>query len=192
MSIVYLTASTLNGFLADEFDSLDWLFAVEGEAPDLDSFMARASVLVMGSTTYTWVLDHGDIVTDPQKWQQFHGDRPTFVFSTRDLPVPTGADVRVVRGDVADVLPEIREVAGEGTVWVMGGGDLVGQFLDVDALDEVVVQFAPALVSSGRPLLPRTVGPDRLHLVDVRQVGQFAELRYAVSHPSVAGGTGPQ
>ena len=81
------TVATLNGWIADEQNSLDWLFAVEGGAePDASLVPQNATVLVEGSTTYQWVLEHEDILTHPEKWRNFHGDRPTFAFTTRALP----------------------------------------------------------------------------------------------------------
>lgn len=51
--ITFDTATTINGFIADERNSLAWLFAVEdGEHPDEGLFPSGASVLVEGSTTY--------------------------------------------------------------------------------------------------------------------------------------------
>lgn len=145
--------------------------------------MSRVGVIVEGSTTYEWVLAHANLLAEPQKWQEFYGDRPTFVFTTRQLPRPEGADVRFVRGDVAGVLPEIGAAAGERDVWVVGGGELAGQFLDAGALHEIVLTVAPVSLESGAPLLPRTVGSARLRLADVRRQGQFAELRYEVVLP---------
>lgn len=188
--VLFFTATTLNGFLADEHDSLDWLFAVPGaDSPgeSYDHFLAGIGVLVMGSTTYEWVLDHERLLEHPEKWTQYYADRPTFVFSSRRLrPVP-GADVRFVSGAVQDHWPAIAHAAGALDVWVMGGGDLVGQFDDAGHLDELAVSVAPATLPSGRPLLPRRIGSDRLRLLSVAQAGQFAELRYAVSrqaHPA--------
>lgn len=179
--ILFDTATTLNGFIADEDDSLSWLFAVDGgEHPDEGLFPSGAAVLVEGSTTYEWVLEAEDVLAHPEKWQNFHGDRPTFVFTTRDLPVPEGADVRFVRGSVADALPAIRAAAGDGDVWVVGGGDLAGQFLDADALDEIHLSVAPVALTGGAPLLPRRVESDRLRLVAAHAVGQFARLIYTV------------
>lgn len=140
--IVFDTATSLNGWIADEHNSLAWLFAVEnGATPD---------------------------------------DKPTFVFTTRQLPVPEGADVRFVSGPVADVLPFIREAAGDGDIWVVGGGDLAGQFLDAGALDEIALSVAPVALTGGAPLLPRRVESDRLRLVSAKAVGQFARLVYRV------------
>ena len=179
--IVFDTATTLNGFIADEDNSLAWLFAVDGgEHPDEGLFPSRATVLVEGSTTYEWVLGESDILAHPEKWAEFHGDRPTFVFTTRDLPAPEGADIRFVSGPVADALPAIREAAGDGDIWVVGGGDLAGQFLDAGALDEIALSVAPVALTGGAPLLPRRVESERLELVSAAAVGQFARLFYRV------------
>jgi dihydrofolate reductase len=185
MRVIYNTATTISGYIADEQNSLAWLFAVDSESqPDQDAFLEPITVLVSGSTTYEWVLREEDLVAHPENWPSYFGDRPQFVFTTRDLPVPAGADVRFVRGPVADALPAIREAAGDGDVWVVGGGDLAGQFLDAGALDEVQVSVAPAALTGGAPVLPRTVGPDRLHLREVERFGQFAHLTYDVRQPA--------
>lgn len=181
---VYATATSLDGFLADAEHSLDWLFAVEGGEESMAamaSFLAGVGVLVMGSTTYRWVLEHEDLLAEPQKWQEYYGDRPTYVFSSRaDLPSIPGADLRVVAGPVSDHAEEIRAAAGGRDVWVMGGGDLAGQFADAGLLDELRLSVAAVTLGAGAPLLPRRIESDRLRLVEVRRTGQFAELRYHV------------
>lgn len=183
---IFYTATTLNGFLADDNDSLDWLFAAAGdEDPEsgdsaFPAFMESVGVLVEGSTTYEWVLRHEDLMEHPEKWREFYGDRPTFVFTSRNLPVPTGADVRLVVGDVVTAWPDIVAAAGERDVWIVGGGDLVGQFADAGLLDELRISVAPATLESGKPLLPRRIGPDRLRLESVGRTGPFAQLVYSV------------
>ncbi|MCR8670955.1 dihydrofolate reductase family protein [Agrococcus sp. HG114] len=175
--IVFDTAATINGFLADDAHSLDWLFAVPGgDAPDASLLPQGATVMVLGSHTYEWMLRAWRGRGGTEQWQEFAGERPLFVFSSRELPLPEGADVRFLRGAVAEALPELRAAAGDGDIWVVGGGDLAGQFLDAGALDEIAISIAPVALPSGAPLLPRRVGSDRLALVEVRQVGQFARL----------------
>jgi hypothetical protein len=103
---IFDTATTINGWIADRENSLGWLFAVEGGTePDPTLLPQNAMVLVEGSTTYEWILAESDLLAHPEKWSEFHGTRPTFVFTTRDLPVPAGADVRFVQGAVQDGLP---------------------------------------------------------------------------------------
>ncbi|MFS0732892.1 dihydrofolate reductase family protein [Microbacterium sp. 1P10UB] len=180
--IVFDTATSLNGWIADEQNSLAWLFAVDGgQSPDEGLLPADAGVMVEGSTTYEWVLAESDILAHPQKWQEFHGDRPTFVFTTRDLPVPEGADITFVSGSVADAMPAIRAAAGARDVWIVGGGDLAGQFLDAGLLDEIAVSIAPVLLTGGAPLLPRRLESDRLRLASATAVGPFARLVYEVA-----------
>ena len=181
--IVYNTATTANGFLATPQDSLDWLFQVQGEAPDMEPFTETVTVAVMGSSTYQWLLDTQQILDQPYKWQEFFGERLTFVFSSQDRPVPAGARVRVINSSVVQALPTIVGAAGDGVVWVMGGGDLVGQFLDAEALDRIVMTLAPAFLARGKPLLPRDVPPSRLRLAGARTVGEFVEVTYDVVRP---------
>lgn len=179
--VLFDTASSLNGWIADEQSSLQWLFDVEGGTePDASLLPQNASVLVEGSSTYEWLLRESDLLTHPERWQEFHGERPTFVFTRRSLPVPEGADVRFVSGDVGEAMPAIRDAAGEGDIWVVGGGDLAGQFLDAGELDEIAVSFAPVLLTGGAPLLPRRVEASSLRLVSATAAGQFARVVYRV------------
>src|SRR5690606_30760160 len=109
---IFYTASTLNGFLADEHDSLSWLFAVEHPGKELTAnFLEGIGVIVEGSTTYEWMLREERMLDEPQRWHEFHGERATFVFTSRELPAPKGVDVRFVSGSVADAVPAIIEAA---------------------------------------------------------------------------------
>ncbi|NLE98187.1 MAG: dihydrofolate reductase [Propionibacterium sp.] len=179
--IIFDTATSLNGYIADEDNSLAWLFAVDGgEHPDEGLFPSSTTVMVEGSTTYEWLLAESDILAHPERWQEFHGSKPTFLFTTRDLPIPDGADIRIVAGQVSDHIDAIRAAAGDGDVWVVGGGDLAGQFLDAGLLDEIAISVAPVALTGGAPLLPRRVTSEQLRLVSAKAHGQFARLVYEV------------
>jgi dihydrofolate reductase len=178
---IYRTATSLDGYIADLDNSLAWLFAVE---PDSDEefkvFVEGVGALVEGSTTYEWVLREEGLRTEPDKWPSLYGTRPVFVLTTRELFSPAGADVRFRCGPISDHLAEIRSAAAGRDVWVVGGGDLAGQFLDADALDEIVLTVAPAFLAGGAPLLPRRIESDRLELRAVQRRRQFVDLRYAI------------
>lgn len=185
MKTQYYTASSLDGFIADPNNSLDWLFQF-GEPEDTDylEFIRDVGALAMGSTTYEWILDHhirpGSEHPQPWSYQQ-----PAWVFTTRSLPEIPGADVRFVRGDVRPVHREMVEAAGDKNVWLVGGGDLVGQFHDHGLLDEVIVSIASVTLGGGAPLLPRAITTPPLRLVSARVFGEaFAQLRYEVPRPS--------
>jgi len=181
--IVFTTATSLDGYLADPENSLDWLFVVEGGQESLDDmadFVSGVGVLVEGSTTYRWVVEHEDLVAHPEKWSEFYGERKTFVFTSRpeDQPRVAGADIEFVSGAVADHLEAILAAAGEKDVWVMGGGDLASQFAAIGRLDELQLSIAPVLLGKGAPLFTGRLESDRLELVSTRQVGQFIAATY--------------
>lgn len=183
--VIYRTATSLDGFIAAADNSLQWLFAVEpdseSQAAEHETFLDGIGAIVEGSTTYEWVLAETDLLAQPTKWQQFYGHRPTFVFTSRQLPRPDGADVRFVRGAVSAALPEIRAAAGGGHIWVAGGGDLAGQFFDIGALDRLEVSVAPVTLGGGAPLLPRRIEAAEMKLIDTSREGQFVHARYDLS-----------
>ena len=177
---VYYTGSSLDGFIADEQNSLDWLTSQPTPPGErFDRFLAGVGALVMGRTTYEWVFQHEDLQSNPERWAAFYGDRPTWVFSHRDLPTVPGAPMAVAQGDVGTYHPAIVAAAADRDVWLVGGGDLVGQFADLGLLDRVVVGVAPVTLGAGAPLLPRAL-VGRLTLTDVERDGVFAYLTYQV------------
>jgi dihydrofolate reductase len=66
-------------------------------------------------------------------------------------------------------------------VWIVGGGDLAGQFFDAGLLDELIVQVGSVTLGSGKPVFPRFVATPPMQLVSVRAIGTgFAELVYVL------------
>lgn len=176
--VVYYTATTLDGFLADPDDSLAWLMRQdldESGPQNYGAFITTVGALVMGSTTYEWVLAHLEKTGEPWYYQQ-----PSWVMTTRELPVREGADVRFAQGDVADLYDELRAAADGKDIWAVGGGDLAGQLAEAGVLDEVIVSIAPVVLGAGRPLLPRRLD---LRLVETARNGAFVTARYELDGP---------
>jgi dihydrofolate reductase len=75
----------------------------------------------------------------------------------------------------------MRTAAGSKNIWIVGGGDLAGQFYDAGLLDELIIGIGSVTLGRGKPLLPRRVLSPTLRLASVRQMGSgMAELRYEV------------
>ncbi|MDZ4701143.1 MAG: dihydrofolate reductase family protein [Rhodothermales bacterium] len=181
MKTSYYTATSINGFIADSNNALDWLFQfgeIEGMRDHYPRFIAQVGALAMGSTTYEWILNHEGLLEHPEKWPY---TVPTWVFSRRTLPAVPGADIRFVQGDVRPVHAEMAAAAGGKDIWLVGGGELAGQFLDVGLLDELILAVAPVMLEGGAPLLPRRLTTPPLRLTDVERFGDvFVVLTYAV------------
>lgn len=181
MKTQYYTASSLDGFIADRNNSLEWLFQFGGEGETgYGDFIKEVGAIAMGSTTYEWILDHQvrPRTGKPQPWSY---QQPTWVFTSRSLsPVP-GADIRFVTGDVRPVHQQMAAAAAGKNIWIVGGGELVGKFHDHGLLDEVIIFFAPVTLGGGAPLLPRAITTPPMRLIAVRDVGGiFVQVTYEV------------
>lgn len=174
---LYYTATTLDGFLADEHDSLDWLLTQPlgtGSLLDYDTFYSGVGALVMGSTTYQWVLDHPqEQFGDAGPWPY---EKPAFVFTSRSLD-PIADTVTILSGDPDRHREQLEAAAGGKSVWIVGGGDLAAQFARAGMLDEVLVSIAPVTLGAGRPLLG---GGFDLELREFGRNEAFLEARYCV------------
>ena len=175
----YYTATTLDGFIADPDNSLDWLFTREREEDgplNYGDFIAGVGALAMGSTTYEWILGHEFTGQDTAEWKWPY-DIPCWVFTHRQLPVIPDARIEFTSGPVAAVHAEMAGAAGDRNVWIVGGGDLAGQFADAGLLDEVIVSIAPVTLGDGAPLLPRRI---ELRLAELGRNGDFVSARFSV------------
>lgn len=188
MKTQYYTATSINGYLADNDHSLDWLFQfgdieqIEGIQDEYPLFIKQIGALAMGSTTYEWIVKNEDLLKNPDKWPY---EIPAWVFSSRDLPAVDGADIHFVQGDVAPVHAEMIEAADGKNIWLVGGGDLVGQFYDHGLLDEIILSVAPVMLESGAPLLPRNIITPPMKLTDIQKYGDvFVVLTYEVQKRS--------
>jgi uncharacterized protein YecE (DUF72 family)/dihydrofolate reductase len=180
----YFTATSIDGYIADEDNSLDWLFQASTDADHQqrwDAFIGAVGAMAMGATTYEWILEHEKLLEDPAKWHEFYGDIPCWVFTHRDLPAIPNADIRFVRNDVAPVHAEMIAAAAGRNVWLVGGGELVGAFADEGLLDEIQLHVAPVTLGGGAPLLPRRITAPRLELRSAERIGGFAYLTYALT-----------
>src|SRR5687768_18429863 len=111
MKTQYYTACSVDGFIATEDHSLEWLFPL-GDINDTSypAFIAEVGALAMGASTYEWMLRH--VVrpgsAQPGAWPYV---QPTWVFSHRAQPAVAGADLRFVDGDVRPVHAQMRAAA---------------------------------------------------------------------------------
>jgi dihydrofolate reductase len=176
---IYFAAATLDGYIATDDDGIDWLTGFEpnyeatGDEVDgaIGEFIEGTGALVMGSSTYEFILGHD--------WP--YGDRPSWVLTSRELPVAEGADIRFHDGPVTEIHAEMIEAAGERNLWVVGGGPVASELADAGLLDELWVTVVPTVLGSGKPLFARPI-ERAMRLLGTRAfaTGMF-ELRYALA-----------
>ena len=170
----FYTATTLDGYLADEYDSLDWLLSQpqdENGPMSYDAFIRTVGAVAMGATTYEWVVAHN--VATGEKWGY---EIPSWVFTHRALE-PVADNITFTSAPVTEVHAEMVEAAGGRDLWMVGGGDLAAQFAEHGLLDELILSIAPVTLGAGRPLFPRRFD---FELTELARNGAFLCARYAV------------
>jgi dihydrofolate reductase len=176
---IYFAAATLDGYIADPDDRIDWLTGFEpnyegpGESAkgSIDSVIEATGALVMGSSTYEFILGHD--------WP--YGDRPTWVLTSRELPVAEGADIRFHDGPVAEIHPEMTAAAGDRDLWVVGGGPVASELADAGLLDELWVTIVPIVLGAGKPLFSKPI-ERAMRLLGTRAFDSgMIELRFSLA-----------
>jgi dihydrofolate reductase len=172
MDIVYYLAASLDGRIAGPEHDLSFLQTLSGGPTGYgyDEFISEIDGLVVGASSWDFMKDYD--------WA--YGERPVWVVTHReDVPGIEGADMRIFSGDVADLVGEL-ESAGLRRVWVIGGGNVVGQFLAADRLDEVIMTLAPTFVGRGPAVADGELPLRRFRLVGIerREGDDGVTLRY--------------
>ena len=141
-TIAYVAAS-LDGYIAGDGKTVDFLEDFSSEEYDFDGFMAQIGGLVMGATTYEQVLGWG--------WP--YGDLPALVLTNRELPVPDGVDIEFSSGDTAWAIRAYADNI-EGRLWIVGGGRVIIDAMNSGAVDVLEIYVMPVALGSGIPLFP--------------------------------------
>jgi dihydrofolate reductase len=168
-------ATSLDGFIATDEDSLDWLFMYNDLEPgeyDYRQFIKRIRTVVMGRGTYDFLEKDGS------PWA--YGEQRVLVVTSRPIASPKGQLER--RSDVDDLIRELRGLS-DGDVWILGGGKLQMAFIERCALDEIEIYVMPELIGGGKPLFPPAGFRKALRLLQVSALDQgCVRLHYAFDH----------
>ncbi|MGE6555562.1 dihydrofolate reductase family protein [Exiguobacterium artemiae] len=169
-TVLYIACS-LDGKIARSNDSLDWLFAVEGDGDNgYATFMEDVGAVIMGRKTFDEVLilseDYPYPAIDNYVLTRQHGKQSEHAtFTTEPL----------------DVLLDRISPTIDGKIWLIGGGELIQEALRLQLIDQLELAIAPVVLGSGIPLFPEGTLETRLRLTGCRPSGQFIMATYDVS-----------
>jgi dihydrofolate reductase len=161
-------AASLDGFIAREDGSVDWLETSDefepGDTMDkefVEEFLKTIDCYVMGSRTYQTALD---FEAEGQGWA--YGDKPTFVLTSRDLP-RIRETIEFYSGDLADFVNERLKPAFP-SIWFVGGGQLSAECLRLGLADEIRYSIMPVLIGKGISFFEGLDREVALHLMEVK------------------------
>lgn len=170
--ILYIAVS-LDGFIARENGSVDWLDPFNDAGTDYGyaAFLAGVDVVMMGRTTYEQVLGFGE-------WP--YAGKECLIFSHRPL-APDG-NVRQASGSPTRVVESVRQQPG-GSLWLVGGADLIEWFDREDLIDELVLSIMPVTLGKGIPLFRNAMPDRRYRLERTETFGDVVQCTYGRNEP---------
>ncbi|SDN04775.1 dihydrofolate reductase family protein [Bacillus sp. OK048] len=167
--LVFYGAISLDGYLARENHSLDWLDRTEGEEEmGYQDFYNGVDTILMGRSTYDQIA-----ILSPDKFP--YEGKDCYVFS-RTLKGSTEY-VKFINEDIVGFTQSLKEQEGK-RIWIVGGGEVLQPLLQAKLVDEFIIQIAPFIIGRGIPMFVPGEQENELTLVDVRRYKQFAELHY--------------
>lgn len=169
--LILFIATSLDGYIATQDESLEWLFNIEGEGDNgYSEFYETVDTILMGKKTYDWVMK--------QEAGEFpYKNKECYVF-TRSLVEDT-EHVKFVNKDIVSFTTKLKNGKGKN-IWIVGGGELLHSFINEKLVDEFILTIAPTLIGKGIPLFKEGDYQLGLSLKGTKTYNQFVELHYEV------------
>jgi len=176
---VYI-ATTVDGFIARENGSVDWLHTGEdvgSEDYGFQDFMDSVDALVMGRHTYELVLSFGS-------WP--YGEKPIVVLSTQQLEIPESIanTVSVISASPSEIVQRLAE-RGYKHLYIDGGKTIQG-FIRAGLIQKLIITKVPILIGSGIPLFGALPHDIRLrHLETLQFDNGLVQSKYKILENNV-------
>ena len=165
--ILYIAAS-LDGYIAKKDDNLDWLLETHADGDNgYNAMYESIDTVIMGRKTYDYVVEHSEQFPYP--------DKQCYVYSN----TKSGRNeyVEFVSGDILPLMNKLKAQAGSN-IWLVGGTQLIFDFIKNDLIDEYRLFITPHLLGEGISLFKSGFSEKQLNLIDVKRNGQFVEMVY--------------
>jgi dihydrofolate reductase len=156
--IAYL-ATSVDGFIARPDGDVAWLD--RPQPPDeygMPRFYRSVDTVIMGRKTYETTLRLG---------HDAYPDKANIVLSRRRWR-SRSPHVEYSRERVGALASRLRRAAGKD-IWLAGGAEVFGAFLDAGQLDELIVHVVPVAIGKGIPLFSPRRRKVNLELRSIRR-----------------------
>jgi len=153
--IIYI-AQSLDGKIARENGSVDWLADFDAEDYGYPQFLSAIGVVLMGNKTYQQVLTFGGEF--PYK------DKKVFVF-TKDKSLTKDENVTFISENIAKFVANLKK-SSQSNIWLVGGGEIITYLLDKQLVDDLQVFTIPIILKSGIGLCNTLIDDIKLRLIN--------------------------
>ena len=172
--VICYIATSVDGYIAAEKDSLEWLDQFNEEISELDdaiknsyvNFYKRIDTVVMGRTTYDVI----DSITDVYPYI----DKKNIVVTSTKLTCSHNVDLILNIEELTNYLKSSTD-----TTWIVGGGMLVSGLLDMGLIDELIITQLPIILGKGSKLFVND-NTHNLEVMSLKNDGNIVEIHYKV------------
>lgn len=154
------TATSADGFIADQNGSTDWLAGFDPGLYGFDTFVAGVGAIILGRRTYEFTLTFDD-------WP--YGDTRAFVLTSRPL-ASAATSVVAVSGGISQAVDAAKRVT-DGDVWIVGGAMTMRAALEAGLVDMIDLFHVPTLLGSGLALMDALERPIKVTLDGIETFG---------------------
>src|SRR5262244_4603418 len=176
--IIVHIATSADGYIARPDGNLDWL--TSRPAPKgfygLPKFAHSTDAKILGRKTFDLSVKMG---------ASFSANDLHYVFARRPAPAFVPAGVQFVKEPISTFAERLRKQPGKN-IWLMGGGEIIGSFLDQDAIDEFIITVMPTFIGEGIPLIAPSHREVPLRLLSLQRFPDgVVQLHYDVQQRRV-------
>jgi len=149
--VTLYVATSLDGFIARKNGSVDWLAKYEHTEEDYGykKFLESVGVVVLGNTTY-------------KQFKAPYPNKQCFVFSRKQ----SGKESNITFSN-KDVKTFLSDLNDDEKIWLVGGADIVKEFLKNNLIDEFIITIIPTILGEGISLFSEGCGEHKLKLQNI-------------------------
>ena len=162
--VILNIATSLDGFIARKDGSVDWLPEINNTKEDygMKEFLDSVGTVILGNTTYA-------------KFGAHYPNKKCFVFSRKNSGKKD--NITYVNSNVQDFINGLSE--NDENIWLVGGADIVKEFLKNNLIDKFVITVIPTVLGEGIPLFGDGCGEHKLKLQNIMSYdSSVIQLRY--------------
>ncbi len=161
---------SLDGYIASEDDTVDWLAPYEkpesGEDYGYQEFYQSIDSIVMGRKTY-------DTIKNFSEWP--YGDKKSIIFGKTKGTNSILLEFSPQKVELA--LPRLQQLEGKG-IWILGGGQITKALIEAELIDEYIITIIPIMLGNAIPLFLLNEKSTNLELKAVHQFGELVQTHY--------------
>jgi dihydrofolate reductase len=170
-------ATSLDGFIARDDDSLDWLDDAnkkipKGEDCGFKEFFSSIDFLVLGRVTFEKVLTFS-------KWP--YGEKKVIVLSSKPIQIPIELQ-KTVYNSALNPHDLVQELSARGAKKIyIDGAKTIQRFLSANLIDEITITIIPILLGKGKSLFAEIQKEIKLELISSKSFDfGFVQNKYKV------------